>query len=363
MQILLHWQFQDHLNMKQILILLLLLSCFTVAGQKRTMDTIEFVSGGKVWQFIVYDGDSVMLNGHMIRFAGTTNYWQAAGSGYIMPNPDSDQIKYPGIHLWEHEWNAPASAPVWYRLSDHTLRTHTTVSNPVVGTDTVGGEVDSYVYENNGVDAAVYVNFIDSIVVPFTLTNNGANSAITISSLEDLLINGASSITLNYGEWVTITPGDGKFIANGNKLDSAKTYDRAEADTVFVKISSGSDSLYRYTAYSSGNNNFEVYASTRSVTVTLANSNEFTITVPPGTRLVSAKIRVENLSSVALFTGTADMANKSMATRWMPVVQAWREDSGHQLMGMTTQMDRSDYTKCSINGLINTTICQIRISF
>jgi hypothetical protein len=349
--------------MKKLLIFLLVIICSGAMAQKRTLDTLEFISGGKVWQFIVYDGDSVMLNGNMIRFAGTTNHWQPSGTGYIKPNPDNSQIKYPGIHLWNYEINAPVSAPVWYRKSDNTLRTHTSVSNIIIGTDTVGGETDSYVYETSASDIAVVINYIDSIIVPFTVTNNGANSTITITSIEDLLINNAASVSIDYGEWVTITPGDGKFIANGNKLDSAQVYDRAEADTIFVKISEGSDSLYRYTAYSSGINNFEVFASTRSVTVSLANSNEFTITVPSGTRLVSAKMRVQNLSSVVLFTGTADMANESMANRWMPVVQAWREDTGQQLMGVTTRMDLSDYTKQSINGLINTTICQIRISF
>lgn len=359
--------------MKKVLIILfLIVSSSNLMSQpgrvSPTVDTTKFVSGGKVWQVITYgNSDSLRINGILFNITGSTvtptSQWQTAGTGYIKPDPDNAQIKYPGIHLWNYEINAPVSAPVWYRKSDGTLRTHTTVSNVIIGTDTVGGETDSYFYETNAADIAVSINYIDSIIVPFTVTNNGVNSVITITSIEDLYINDASSITLEYGEWVTITPGDGKFIANGNKLDSAKTYDRAEADTVFVKISSGSDSLYRYSAYSGGNNNFEVYASTRSVTVSMANSNEFTITVPPGTRLVSAKVRVENLSSVVLFTGTADMANESMATRWMPVVQAWREDTGQQLMGMTTRMDLSDYTKSSINGLVNTTICQIRISF
>lgn len=348
--------------MRRIVTLLLLLSCVSVVGQKRTLDTLEFISGGKVWQFIIYDGDSVMANGHMIRFSGTTNYWQPAGSGYIMPNPNTGQIKYPGIKIWEHEWTPPASAPLWYRKSDHSLRAHITVSNPVITTDTVGGETDSYVYEQNGVDAAISINYIDSIMVPFTVTNNGPNSAITISSIEDLDINGASSITLNYGEWLKITPGDGKFIANGNKLDSNKVYNREEADSLFITQATR-DSLFRYTVYSSGNNNFEVLASTKSVTVSLANSNEFTITSPSGTRLVSAKLRVDKFASVVIYTGTADMVNESMATRWMPVVQAWREDTGQQLMGVTTRMDLSDFTKHSINGLINTTTCQIRISF
>lgn len=122
------------------------------------------------------------------------------------------------------------------------------------------------------------------------------------------------------------------------------------------------DSIYRYSAYSSGNNNVEVLATMTGITATKS-GGDITFTIPAHIRLISAKIRVESLSSVVCYLGTSDMANSSMANRWMPIVQAWREDTGVQLMGMTTSMSLTDFTKFTINGLIPTTICQIRLIF
>lgn len=122
------------------------------------------------------------------------------------------------------------------------------------------------------------------------------------------------------------------------------------------------DSLFRYSVYSSGNNNVEVLATARGITASLAGS-QFTFTIPANVRILSAKVRVENFSSLTFIMGTSDMGNSSMADRWMPIVQGWREDNGQQLGALTTIMDLSTFTKFTVNGLNNTTKCQVRLSF
>lgn len=125
------------------------------------------------------------------------------------------------------------------------------------------------------------------------------------------------------------------------------------------------DSLCRYSAYSSGSTNVEVLSYGLGITATLGNTNEITFTIPVGVRIVSAKIRVGSLSSLKVFMGTNDMGNSSLSNSWMPLTQAWREDTGQQLMGVTCLMDVTGaaFDKFTVNGLINTTVCQIRISF
>jgi hypothetical protein len=130
----------------------------------------------------------------------------------------------------------------------------------------------------------------------------------------------------------------------------------------FTVSNTAKDSLSRYSAYSNGNNNIEVLATTVGITATLVGT-QITFTIPVGTRIISAKIRVENFSSLIFIFGTNDMANSSMANRWMPFVQAWREDTGQQLTGITSIMDLSNFTKVTVNGLINATKCQVRIVF
>lgn len=124
------------------------------------------------------------------------------------------------------------------------------------------------------------------------------------------------------------------------------------------------NAIDRYTAYSSGGVNVEVLAYGQGVTVTVANTNEVTVNIPSNVRLMSMKVRVSSLSSVKFFMGTNDMGNSSSLDRWMPLVQAWREDTGQQLIGLTCLMDiTGEYDKFTVNGLINTTSCQIRIGF
>ena len=121
--------------------------------------------------------------------------------------------------------------------------------------------------------------------------------------------------------------------------------------------------MKRDTVYQSGSINVEVLTYGGTVSATIANTNELTVNIPTGVRLVSMKIRVGSISSLKVFMGGGDMANKSSSNRWMPLVQAWREDTGQQLMGVTCLMDLVTYDKFIINGLINTTTCQIRVGF
>ena len=131
-----------------------------------------------------------------------------------------------------------------------------------------------------------------------------------------------------------------------------------------VKTSSP-DNTSRYVAYVSGNNNVEVLATGTGVEVTVDNVNEFTFSIPANVELISAKIRISGVSSVVLFMGTTDMDNTTFANRWMPIVQAWREDTGAE-SPISRQMDvlgTPNHQKCIISGLNSGTTSHIRLNF
>ena len=131
-----------------------------------------------------------------------------------------------------------------------------------------------------------------------------------------------------------------------------------------VALTSEVSKISRYSAYSSGNNNVEVLANGVGITASIANGNELTFTIPSGIKLISAKIRIgTGFSTLKVFLGTTDMTNGYAGDRWMPITQAWREDTGQQLMGLTTVMDLFRFDKLTINGLISTTPNLIRVSF
>jgi hypothetical protein len=361
-------------NMKRYITIILLMCSTGVMAQffSPTVDTLKFKdSRGNIYEALKYGSDSIQINGVMLRNAtctSTTNYWATAGTGYIQPTTSTDVLKYPGIPYWNYTMKLNTDGPVWYKKSDNTLRGHILVPETIPGTQTSTincGDGMIYLYETEASDLSVTINYIDSIPEPVIFHNLGKNSTLTITSIESLPFDstGTTSISLEYGEWARIIPATTRFITESNVNQSKfnEYYTKVAADTVFVK--STEDSLYRYAVYESGNNIIEVLATTKEVTASLANSNEFTFTIPSGTKILSAKIRVENLSSVVCIIGTGDMANDSMKDRWMPTVAGWREDTGQQLMGMTTLMDLSNYSKFTVNGLINTTICQIRIGF
>lgn len=131
-----------------------------------------------------------------------------------------------------------------------------------------------------------------------------------------------------------------------------------------VALTSEVSKISRYSAYSSGNNNVEVLADGVGITASIANGNELTFTIPSGIKIISAKIRIgTGFSTLKVFLGTTDMTNGYAGDRWMPITQAWREDTGQQLMGLTTVMDLFRFDKLTINGLISTTPNLIRVSF
>lgn len=359
--------------MKKLIVIPFLLLAFGSAAQfSPTYDTVRLKRGGKLYEMITYGEDSVKINGQMYRLStgGFTSHWQTYGASYIEPAPDTKFIRYPAMPTYSGSSRPNTYQPTWFDTQSKSFKLYNNVTPDVLtNNDTISGCVGTYIYESNGADIAVVVAEVDSVCDCFTVRNAGSGSEVTITSTEGLSFDvspGTSSttITLKTGEWYTFCPdttSTGKFVGYGYVLTNDSTYSKAEADTVFVKATE--DSVYRYSAYSSGNNNVEVMATTKDVTASLANSNEITFTIPDGTRVYSAKIRVENLSSVVIFMGTADMPNTSMADRWAPVIQAWREDTGQQLTGLSSRLDLSDFTKTTINGLINTTKCQIRIAF
>lgn len=359
--------------MKKLVFILFLLTTTGVYAQfSPTIDTLRLKRGGQLYEMITYGEDSVKINGQMFRLTtgGFTSYWQTYGASYIEPDPNTKLIRYSAMPSYSGSSRPSSYQPTWFDTQSKTFKLWNNITPDVLtNNDTINGCIGTYIYESAGADINVVVAEVDSVCDCFTIRNNGAGSEVTLTSVEGISFDvtpGTSSttITLKNGEWYTMCPdttSTGKFVGYGYVLTNDSTYSKSEADTVFVKATE--DSVYRYSAYSSGNNNVEVLATSKDVTVALANSNEFTFTIPAGTRVYSAKLRCENLSTVKLFMGTADAKNSSMGDRWNPIIQAWREDTGQQLMGVTTTMDLSDFTKTTVNGLINTTKCQIRITF
>ena len=122
---------------------------------------------------------------------------------------------------------------------------------------------------------------------------------------------------------------------------------------------------YRYNALTTSGSAIvvDVMASGEGITAAITNGNTLTFTIPTGIKLISAKVRFPGYSTLNLKMGTVDMTNGTMANRWMPLVQAWREDTYQEITGVTTTMDSSEMDKFTINGLINTTSNHIRLGF
>jgi len=348
--------------MKKIILLIFMTASLYSMAQKHSFDTIEFVNGGEVWQLITYDDDSIMLNGIIFRFAGTSliNHWQTFGPGCIQPDPANTILKYPDIPMWNSTIHSMVDAPVWYDYSTKMLRAKT---NMVIWIgkdepDTVTLQ-DRAEFHENDETATVYIDSLSHINA-VTIKNKGINSTLIIKSVEGRHFDGADSVILLSNQWVIIVPDSIEFSVNGN-MDAVNNYTKAQADSRFIAAGTR-DSLFRYTVYSSGNNNIEVLATKLGITASLANGNEFTFTIPADTDIISAKIRVENFSSVVCIMG-GKLQAASMATRWMPVTQAWREDTGQLLTGQTTRMSLTSFSSFTINGLINYTRCHVRITF
>ena len=230
--------------MKRFLILFFALISIGALAQKRTVDTLEFVKGGVVFQFIVYNTgeavDSIQVNGYMVRLAGVASHWQDDGASFIKPSPDTKVIKYPAIPYWNHNMSLNTDGPVWYRKSDNTLRGHIMVPETIGGTETATITCEDggvYIYETEGSDFVAYIGPIDSIPVPFMVKNLGKNSTVTVQSIEGLYFDSTAttSLTLDYGDWVRFTPDSTRFIteSNMNRATLEEYYKKIEADTVF----------------------------------------------------------------------------------------------------------------------------------
>ena len=107
----------------------------------------------------------------------------------------------------------------------------------------------------------------------------------------------------------------------------------------------------------------EVLATGTGITAAFTGGNTLTFTIPEGVNLISAKVRFVGYSTLNVIMGTTDMENGSMANRWMPICQVWREDTCQQVTGVTLTMSAVNYAAFTINGLINTTPNHIRLSF
>jgi hypothetical protein len=132
--------------------------------------------------------------------------------------------------------------------------------------------------------------------------------------------------------------------------------------TLATFLAGNTSPLQRYVAMND-DTYVEVLASGLGVTATVESGNIMRISIPVGIKLVSVKVRFAGYSTLGVYTGITDMSNDHMKTRWLPIVQAWREDTQQQLTGVTVTMDSTTMDKCTINGLINTTSNQIRMSF
>ena len=120
--------------------------------------------------------------------------------------------------------------------------------------------------------------------------------------------------------------------------------------------------LYRYTVVATSGSEVEVLANKPGITASFA-GQVLTYVIPSGTRIVSSKIRFGSYSSLTIKMGTNDMSNTSINNRWVPIVQAWREDTRAQLMVVNIVPSASIFDEATINGLINTTTNHIRLLF
>lgn len=341
--------------MKKILLFISILLSAGAMAQSPTVDSLKFMdSRGKLYQAVTYSTDSILLNGIMLRsgsYTATTNYWQPYGTT-IMPNPDTKYVRIPNMPTVTYPYIA-GSAPVWWDADGKILFKHIQQGGATDAGDTITGCNGLFLNETEGADVVINVDSIANICGCFMVKNIGANSTLTVQSIEAGMIfeaspnTATSTITLNYGEWVSVCPATTKFIT-------------MSADT--VEAQPRTDSIYRYSAYSSGNINVEVSASGEGIVATRSGGS-ITFTIPSGIKLLSVKARVEGYSSIVFNMGTADMGNSAMADRWMPLSQAWREDTGQQLMGVTCLMDLTNFDRFTINGLISSTKCQIRLGF
>lgn len=119
----------------------------------------------------------------------------------------------------------------------------------------------------------------------------------------------------------------------------------------------------RETIYNSGGVVVEVLQTKTGTTCSFSSGNILSVHPIEGTHIFSMKVRFTGYATLIVNMDTTDMANSSQLDRWMPIVQAWREDTYAQLTGLTTQMSSSVLDQFTISGLINNQYNHIRLSF
>ena len=111
--------------------------------------------------------------------------------------------------------------------------------------------------------------------------------------------------------------------------------------------------LYRYDAYAAEPNTVWVFASGSGITATRS-GNTFSFNIPAGTRIFSAKIRVDGGNTIAgviyISMGNNDMDQSALTTMWIPVAAACREDS-YANVPVTSIIYSGDTTMTKVSGL------------
>ena len=122
--------------------------------------------------------------------------------------------------------------------------------------------------------------------------------------------------------------------------------------------------LYRYQVESTSGEEVEVLADGNNITYSRA-GNVGTFTIPSGTRIISAMIRVPSSVQVAgqfvVDLGTNDMGNTGNADRWQPIANAVREDTGAvQPVTVTFGASASKY---NLNNMNTGATTHVRLAF
>lgn len=122
--------------------------------------------------------------------------------------------------------------------------------------------------------------------------------------------------------------------------------------------------LYRYQVESTSGEEVEVLADGNGITYSRS-GNVGTFTIPAGTRIISAMIRVPSSVQVAgqfiVDLGTNDMGNTGNADRWQPIANAIREDTGAvQAVTVTFGATASRY---NLNNMNTGATTHVRLAF
>lgn len=105
----------------------------------------------------------------------------------------------------------------------------------------------------------------------------------------------------------------------------------------------------------------EVLATGEGITVTRSGST-LEVVIPTGVKLISLRARVSGLTTLT-FEMTGDMTNDSWSTRWLPIVQAWREDTGQPISAVSVSAHTTAFNTFYVNGLVSATTNHIRLAF